>query len=159
VAGDENLTNELKTYVTNEVQNKSVFLYHMAGNIIEAKLPATGNNKEIDVKKLLMPVTAFARVYSLKTGIPENNTLLRLSKIRDKNLIPVSFFNNITHTYRFLMQLRLDVQNQAIHKGEKPTNSILAESLNEFELVELKKSISIIADMQTRLSADFKGVL
>jgi PAS domain S-box-containing protein len=157
VEGDKLLTDTLKDHVLNEVKNKSVFFYHMAGNVIEAKLPPT--NKEIDLKKLLMPVTGFARVYSLKAGIPENNTVERLLRIKDKGLIPTGFYNDITDAYSFLMQLRLECQYNAILSGDKPSNAVHPDTLNEFELHGLKKAVSIISDMQTRLSADFKGVV
>jgi PAS domain S-box-containing protein len=159
VYGDKTLFKEIQKFIFEEVKNKSVFFHHMADVSINIKLPSIGNNTDIDLKKLIMPISGFARTYSLKFGLKETNTLERLEKAFESGQIPKQGFYELGKVYNFIMNLRLLAQSRSLIKGDKPSNLINTETLTEFDLNCLKKSTQIISEYQTLLSADFKGII
>ncbi|MGM0650118.1 MAG: DUF294 nucleotidyltransferase-like domain-containing protein [Bacteroidota bacterium] len=159
VYGHKAYCDALQRFILEQVKHQAVFFQHMAQTIINIKLPAISSNANIDMKKLLMAVTGFARIYSLKLDTYEANTPERLVKVAESELITKHAGQELLKVYTFLMTLRLQVQNSMMLEGEKPVNSVNTSTLSEFELSSLKKATSVIGDYQTQLKSDFKGML
>jgi PAS domain S-box-containing protein len=159
VYGENAYCAELQRYILEEVKFKAVFFQHMAQGIIDIKLPSVGNKTSVDLKKLLMPVTGFARIYSLKLIDYEANTNMRLKKAASAELITDAARLDLQKVYDFLMTLRLKQQVQLLMDGDNPENVINTEHMTEFDFNSLKKAASIVADYQTQLKSDFKGML
>ena len=149
---------ELQSHILNEVKNKAVFFQHMAQIIIQIKMPSATSN-EINIKKLMLPITGFARIYSLLCPEYETNTVSRLKLAAKNKHITKAAEKDMLQVYDFLMSKRIELQADLILQGEKPTNEIQLSELSDFELSVLKKAMSVISDYQTQLSADFKGMI
>lgn len=166
VYGDENLTKELRESINSSIDTKSVFLFHMAQSIVKIKLPLgtfggivseAGKDKIIDVKKILLPVTGFIKIYSLKSKLFETNSIQRLEKLVALGIIHQDSLVEISHLYNYLMQLRLRFQSQAIQNNITPNNEVDLSKLSNVEISTLKKIFTVISRLQSKLSVDFKG--
>jgi len=159
VYGENQYSTELQKHILNEVEFQAVFLQHMAQGIIDIKLPSITHNSKVDLKKILMPVTGFARIYSLKLSDYEANTHMRMKKAASAELITDAARHELQNVYDFLMTLRLKQQVKLLMDGDNPENVINTEDLTEFDFSALKKAASIVADYQTQLKSDYKGML
>jgi signal-transduction protein with cAMP-binding, CBS, and nucleotidyltransferase domain len=56
-----------------------------------------------------------------------------------------------------MMRIRLRKQVDAIWENENPTNDVDIKKLTRIELLNLKKSLTQIANLQTKISFDFKA--
>jgi signal-transduction protein with cAMP-binding, CBS, and nucleotidyltransferase domain len=149
---------ELQNHILSEVKNKAVFFQHMAQIIIQIKMPSLTAN-EINIKKIMLPLTGFARIYSLRCPEYETNTVSRLKLAAKHKQITPAAEKDLLQVYDFLMRKRIELQADLILQGEKPTNEMQTDELSEFEISTLKKAMSMLADYQTQLSADFKGMV
>jgi len=168
VYGDAALSDKLRKHILSFAENKAVFFYHFAQTISKYKAPLsmfgsiisdshTENGDSIDVKKILLPITGFLRIYSIKNSIEETNSQNRLEKLFSTGVIDEAMFKEIQQSYNILVQLRLRFQTLSILKGELPGNSINTSKLTNVERSVLKKIFDEIGNLKTRLNFDFKG--
>lgn len=158
IYGQDKFVEELQKHILTEVKNKAVFFQHMAQIIIQIKMPSVTAD-EINIKKIMLPLTGFARIYSLRCLEYETNTVSRLKLAAKNNQITTAAENDLLQVYDFLMGKRIELQADLILQGEKPANEMQTDELSEFEISALKKAMSILTDYQTQLSADFKGMV
>jgi len=157
IYGDTKFAELLQQHILDEVKHQAVFFQHMAQTIIATKTPSIGNNTQIDLKRILMPIIGFARIYSLKLSHFESGTINRLEHIAESQLITPEALRELKKAYTNLMSLRIHNQSIMLLEGKIPENIINTDSLSGFDINCLKKSISIIAEYQIQLTADFKG--
>jgi PAS domain S-box-containing protein len=157
IYGDNTFAEILQQHILDEVKHQAVFFQHMAQTIIATKTPSIGNNTQIDLKRILMPIIGFARIYSLKLSHFESGTINRLEHIAESQLITPEALRELKKAYTNLMSLRIQNQSIMLLEGKIPENIINTDSLSGFDINCLKKSISIIAEYQIQLTADFKG--
>ena len=110
----------------------------------------------MDLKTGIMPITDFARVYSLYHRISESNTILRLEKIFQKGELEKVEYEELIHAYDFLMGVRFKRQITALLENEIPKNIISAQDLTEIERSTIRSIFSHISDLQSRLVDDVK---
>jgi signal-transduction protein with cAMP-binding, CBS, and nucleotidyltransferase domain len=154
IYGENNLVDELRTHVNNEVRENGLFFYHMANSIIKFK--ATTDSGSVDLKKVLLPLVGFIRIHTLHNQLNQTNTIERLETLTENNVFSSERKNELIQIYNFLMQLRLKYQAIALLGNESPENSIDHDSLSPIEQNTLKKSHKEIGDLQLELSLDFK---
>ncbi|PLX17816.1 MAG: hypothetical protein C0597_06810, partial [Marinilabiliales bacterium] len=170
ICGAHELTNELQNYVFQISENKAVFFQHMANPVIKYKsaINLFGNiigdsndndQTSLDIKKIILPITSFIRIYSLKNKISETNSLTRLEKLNSINQISKTLYNEIYVSYNYLMLLRFRFQTNKLLQKRSPNNLINIEELTDIEKTTIKKIISDISNLQTQLNFDFKGNL
>ena len=168
VYGKQELTNNLQDYIFQALDNKAVFFQHMASPILKYKsvINLFGNivgdsksneHSAIDIKKIILPIVCFIRIYALKNKITETNSILRLEKLHSLNFISKTLYNDIIVSYNYLMLLRFRFQANELLKKQSPDNLINIEELTEIEKTTVKKIISEISSLQTQLSFDFEG--
>ncbi len=170
IYGDQQYTKNLQSYIFQTIENKAVFFQHMANPIIKYKSVVNlfgnivGDSKDndhsaLDIKKIILPIVSFIRLYSLKYKITETNSILRLEKLNSSNFISKSLYSEIIVSYNYLMLLRFRFQTNELLKKQTPDNLINIEELTDIEKTTIKKIISEISDLQTQLNFDFKGNL
>ncbi|MCA1757610.1 MAG: DUF294 nucleotidyltransferase-like domain-containing protein [Bacteroidales bacterium] len=170
ICGDITLADRLREHVTSKTRDRAVFLFHMSQEILRFKPPVNifghivgekdgSEGTLIDIKKLMLQLTGFGRLYSLKSGIGETNTPKRFSLIRDNGVLPGNITDPVQEAYSILSGLRLRIQAESITSGEEPSNSVAIGSLTEIESNTLRKIISLISDLSVRVSLDFKGTV
>ena len=166
VSGDPDLTAELRKFIFSEVQNNPFFLSQVAKNALVFKTPlrlfgnivASGGKDHpglIDVKVPAMAIVAFARLYALKNGIDESNTLLQLDEIKSLGVILDSKHRDIITAYETLMRLRLWNQASAFEHNKKLENWIDPSQFSHLEEVVLIECLKEIDDLQSLIQRDF----
>ena len=168
IYGNEEFIATLRQHVNKNIDNKPVFFYHLAQSIIKFKPPLSffgnivGNHQSadennIDIKKILLPVTGFIRVYALQNKLNETNSLLRLRQLYEQKIINKSMYDELLQSYNFLMYQRLRFQSQCILNDKAPDNKVNIDGLTHIEVTTLKKVLNEISNFQSKLNFDFKG--
>jgi len=168
VYGNNDLTVKLRNYLFETITNKAAFFQHLALNCLSHKLPlnilgnivvASGGEhpETFDIKKTIMPVTDFARIYSLKNNITAINTLDRLNELLRKNIITKQSYEEIVQAYNFLMQARFKHHIRLIEENNVADNFLNPNELTQIEQKTLKNILSQITSIQKKLSFDFTG--
>lgn len=168
VYGSEILVNKLHEHINNTTDSKAVFFQHMMQSVQRFKPPVNllGNivpdsrhnqSDVFDIKKAIVPISGFARIYAIQNKIPETNTIARLQALKEQGIIKNELINEILQVYDFLMLIRFKSQSQKILQNNTVDNYIEIQSLTNIELSSLKKSFSDISDLFTQLNFDFKG--
>lgn len=169
IYGSNSLIDELKTHVNQTIiDEKSIFFYHLAQSVLKYKSPINvfgnliGNSKDsesvnLDIKKILLPVIGFVRLYALRNKLQETNTLERINQLYAKNAISKSIYDELILSYNYLMHIRLRTQSQRILQNKFPDNQINISKLTHLEIASIKNFIGSINNLQSKLNYDFKG--
>jgi signal-transduction protein with cAMP-binding, CBS, and nucleotidyltransferase domain/PAS domain-containing protein len=169
VYGNKSLADELRLHLNTVTKNKGVFFYQLSQEIHRFKSPIgmfgkiqgeheTSNSNKIDIKKLIMPVTSFSRLYALLASILDTNTVNRYNSLRTSEDINSEMIADILGAYEMLMDIRLKAQLIGIHSGEGPSNIFDINQLTSIEQASIKKALSVIADIITKVKLDFRSV-
>lgn len=155
--GATNLVDELRMHVNSEVKENGLFFYHLAGSIIKFKpvLEAESAN----LKKILLPLIGFIRIYALQNQLVQTNSIERLELLTKKQIFTPERENELIHIYNFLMQLRLKHQALALLENESAGNEISLQNLSQIEQNILKKSYKEIGELQLALSLSFNKMV
>ncbi len=168
IYGNEAFCTTLRHHINKNTDNKPVFFYHLAQSVMKFKPPLSffghilGNHqhadeKNIDIKKILLPVTGFIRIYALQNKLNETNSLLRLKQLYEQKIINKSMYDELLQSYNFLMYQRLRFQARNIVTGKAPSNKISMRALAPIEVTTLKKVLNEISNFQSKLNVDYKG--
>jgi PAS domain S-box-containing protein len=168
VYGEATLADSLRDMLFQYAQNKAVFFQHLVRNCLTHKPPvgllgnivvkSSGAHPEtFDIKKALMPVMDFARIYALRYAIRETNTLDRLHRTMKQNILNRTTYNELNQAYNFLMQLRFKHQTASLADSRQPDNFINPENLSQIERKTLKNTFTQISSIQKKLSYEFTG--
>ncbi len=166
--GDTTLAESLRQYLVRNVPQQEVFLLHLAHNALEARPPLSffrnlivekdGEHKNsLDLKtKGIVPFVDFARLFALKHGIPENNTLGRLQILHEDGHISHELYSETVKAYEFLMQLRLIHQLRMIEQQHPPDNHINPADLSELEKQTLKEAFEVVRRLQRHIRQEYR---
>ena len=168
--GDRYLTDELHNYLFSSLEGWAGFFRNLTENALYFKPPlgffrnilveSKGEHKDsFDIKRAMMPIIDFARIYALKNSIRETNTLLRLFRLYTRHILKKEEYNDMVQSYRFLMHLRFIRQITAItdEKG-KADNYINPKNLSRIDQTMLKEIFKRIEKIQQKLSIEITGV-
>ncbi len=164
VYGDEAHTERLRKVISNQLENRSLLLYHLAHNAVNTKVPHVSsgtimsdkNTELFDLKMAVNLVAMIARTYALKDNIRSTNTLDRLSALKTRNSLNETALNELLFAYNFLMKLRLKNQVNLSDNKLPLSNSMNTRELLDVEITILKKVLSLIQVYQNSMSADFR---
>ena len=163
------LIDQLREHLMESLGGWAGFFRHLTENALLHKPPlgffrnfvveSKGEHRnKFDIKQAMLPIVDYARVYALKHGVAETNTLDRLHLLMQKGVISTKDCREIEQGYSFLMQLRLVRQVGAIlDEGIPPDNYIDPKELSGIEQRLLKEIFIRIGNLQTRMSFDFTG--
>jgi CBS domain-containing protein len=166
--GDTTLAEGLRQYLVRNVPQQEVFLLHLAQNALEARPPLSffrnlivekdGEHKNsLDLKKKgLVPFVDFARLFALKHGIPENNTLGRLQILHEDGHLSHELYSETVKAYEFLMQMRLIHQLRMIEQQQPPDNHINPADLSELEKQTLKEAFEVVRRLQSHIRQEYR---
>lgn len=168
IYGNLQLAEELKTHLNKSTDRKGLFFYHLSHEITRFKSPIgvfgkimgeheTPDTNLIDIKKLLLPFTSFARLYALRAKLSESNTLTRFEQLRNTEDMTNEWLDEIIEAYDILMGARLRLQTAGLMKGENPVNTLDVNHLTQIEQTTLRKVLSLTSDIITKVKLDFKG--
>lgn len=169
VYGTKSLIDNLRQDVNNAiVDDQSIFFFHLAQAILKYKPPLSLFGKiigakpssehiHLDIKKILLPITDFARLYALRNKINETNTLARINQLYRKQFISKTMYDELVLSYNYLMHIRLRSQTAKILQNQAPDNLVNMEKLTHIEIATIKKFFASINNLQTKINFDFKG--
>ncbi len=165
--GDISIADELKDYLFKSVENGAFFLRNLTENALTIKPPLSmfgkfvtktqGERKgSLDIKKAMLPIIDFARIYCLKNAIPQSNTLARLFRLYTRHAITNKEYIDIIRAYNYMMQLRFLRQITTIIDEEKPAdNYIYLDNLSALDQTLLKEIIKITEKLQQKIKGEF----
>ena len=115
---------------------------------------ADGRNA-FDIKGVLAQVVDVARLRALQNGITEAGTLQRLDALAGADRLPRRTADEITASFRTLMDLRL--RHQALRRADKQVvdNMIDPDMLSPDERKDLKQALARIKALQENLRYEF----
>jgi len=167
--GDLELIRELREDLFKSLVGWSGFFRNLTENALHFKAPigffrnfvveSKGEHRnKFDIKRAMMPIVDYARIYALKNHLEETNTLERLYQLSLKNVIPAEDYREIEQAYSVLMQMRLLRQVTAVlDEDSAPDNYINPKELSGIEQKLLKEIFIRIENLQTKLSFEFTG--
>jgi len=167
VYGEQSYADELRKHLNQASDNQSKFFQLLSREAANYKLPVNifkGGHGDpsgvitetMDMKTGIMPIIDFARIYSLYHRLEETNTITRLHKMYQRNELSKSEFEEISHSYNFLMEIRFRNQLAAILNNEIPKNIITSNDLTEIEKSMIRNIYSRISPLQSRLNSEVK---
>jgi CBS domain-containing protein len=170
VGSERDLPDELRNTVHKVISEHPPFFLHFAQNALLYKPPigllgkivvdsGGGKPNTINIKDAMLSVVNFARLYSLKHRLVETNTLDRLRRLYELQVLRKSFYEEAAHAYSFMMELRLNHQAQALLAGREPDNSIDPKSLNQMQESMLRQAFSLLGVVRKKISHDFLGMV
>lgn len=158
VYGEPSLVSELKDEIKKTTDAKAVFFSHLAQSVHRTKPVAFSEKLEsIDIKRAMLPIVGFARVYALKNKLSETNTVFRLRGITASEKINPSFIQEIINAYEYLMYLRFRFQTKKIQNNDAPDNNLYLASLSNIEKATLKAALNEITEIYAQLGFDFEA--
>lgn len=168
VHGEQAFARELRDYIDSVLVNQPAFFLHLARNTLLYKPPlglmgqivtesSADSKNSVNIKDAMMPIVNFARLYALKHGIDEANTLDRLNRLREAGELREDNHKELRQAYNYMMQLRFKHQVAMAGKGREPDNLIPLESLSQLERGTLKRAFGEIGLIQKKVSFDYLG--
>ena len=161
--GHKPLVHELKIYLMERLVEWPLFLGHLAVNAQHFKPPigffknflveSKGEHRDtFDIKKAMVPIVDFARIFALKHNLPATHTEERLHQLFVRHFISDEIYKEMEQCYSILMQLRLARQMAVLtqQKGP-PDNNINPKKLSRIEQTTLKEIFSRIDVMQKEI--------
>jgi len=170
VYGNKEYEEILKNHIFELTLSNPAYLYHLTQNTLMLKpqvgfwgnilLETAGAPPEtVNIKETIMPIVNFARIYALKNQLITASTSQRLLILSENNVLRDATYTNIIQALDQLNMMRLKHQAFLLRSNLKPDNLINTKNLSELDKTIIKKVISNINSMLTKLSFDFKGSL
>ena len=162
VAGDKELSINLKDGLFDKLLNKDVFMAYFAKTTLSFDTPNIISNfitkkSNIDIKKTaIFPIVQGIRTLALKEKIKETTTLRRIKILEDKKILEKNRADELIEAFDFVNTLRLKFQLNAIQDGKKFNNEIDTHTLGKIERDLLKDSFKIVNDFKKFISYTFK---
>ncbi|MCG8552961.1 MAG: DUF294 nucleotidyltransferase-like domain-containing protein [Desulfobacterales bacterium] len=168
--GDISLVNGLRASLFDFLDKRKVFFRYMAENASHFRVPlgfwgnfiveSKGELKNtFDIKKPMMLVVDFARIYALQNKISATNTMERLELLYKKNVITESDYDDLRHSYSYMMHLRFINQIGAIiNEGREANNHINPKKLSRIEQQTLKEVLKKTEE-RVKLQQEFLAVM
>ena len=169
--GDLALAEELKNYLLDSIQKWPGFLRGLTENALHSTAPisrlgkiqveAKGKGKGmLDIKDAMVPIVDFARIYALKNGIRQTNTLVRLFRLFTKRVLSGKEYRDIGRAYNYLMRIRFMRQiTMIMDEGKEPDNYINLQTLPSIDQTLLKEIFRMVNRFQLKLDVEFKGFI
>jgi CBS domain-containing protein len=157
----------LRRHVALHAARQDVFLRHLARNCLATRPPLSffrniivekdGEHKNtLDLKERgLTPFVDFARLFALRHGVAETNTLDRLRLLSEGGHLSRDLLADAAGAYEFLMQLRLVHQMARIDAGGAPDNHLNPATLSDLEKQTLKETFGVVRSLQTFVKEAF----
>ena len=162
--GDEELVEQLRDHVDQQVADRDAFFYQLAQNALLFKLPvdffgnisvSSGSEhpNTFNIKHVIALITGYARLYAITASLAETNTLKRLDLLRSQSIMSEDLYEDISEAYNYLMQVRFTHQVKKLDQGLEPDNHISPDDLNYMEKSVLKKIFAQLGSLQNKLSS------
>ncbi len=161
--GDQRFTSELHEHIRSRAQNQKAFLYQMAQNTLLFRVPldffgnlsveSGGEHADtFNIKHVIAQIVGFARIYAIFYGLEITNTLQRINRLLETDVLKPDVHQEIVESYNYLMQLRFRHQIKRIDEGLEPDNHVHIKEISHMEKELLEKILANINLLRKRLS-------
>ncbi len=172
--GDKALTEALRSQVLMEFEDKSYLLKMMASENAEWRPPLGFFNQliplgffnvhggakakgKIDIKCNGLNILGdIVRIYALKAGVHNRNTLERLMGLVRRGELSSEYANSVRAAYEALLDMLLAHQIRRAQKGKRLDRLIKPNQLAAVDHEILRMSMRVIKGFQEKLQAEFK---
>ncbi|MFW5656527.1 MAG: DUF294 nucleotidyltransferase-like domain-containing protein [Bacteroidota bacterium] len=154
VSGENSLAEELRKHINIISDNNHLFFYHMADAIIKYKPAYEGNM--LNLKKVMLPLVGFIRIYALKHKLWVTNSTERLENLVEKNALDETRHCEIENMFNSVMLHRIRLQVQKIMRNEPPDNVLHIKNISKIEQAALSKILSELHELQNELVLEFR---
>ncbi len=163
--GASHLGNALREWLQTAAPKNTRFLHQLAVNALRNRPPlgmvrdfVTGDDHTIDLKMNgITPFVDAARIFSLAVGGSQTNTLLRLREIAAPLNMNDRDVDAYCDAFLFIQLLRLRLHHAQNEKGEKLSNRVDPDTLNNLDRRILKEAFRQARKLQTKLSLDYQA--
>lgn len=163
LAGDHQLSQELRQAVTRQAQETPRFLKQLALNALTRGVPlnwlggmATDEQGGIDLK--LQGAAIFvdaARLYALAHGVSATSTRARFEAVGPLMGQAPAEYESWISGFEFLQMMRLQIQLEEMVPPEQ-ANRIVLDRLNDIDRRILKETFRVARSLQQRLELDYQ---
>ncbi len=157
IYGEKILVDQLRTHVNKVSKSKAAFFYHMARSINQMKIPVKADDHHLDMKKILLPLTSYIRLYAIREKLAATGSMERARLLYEKEIFDLSLYQELNQAFNFITQLRIRSQAANIAHDEIPGNTTNIKVLDRIEIMTLKSHLHDISGLQTRLSGEFNS--
>ncbi|PHR58074.1 MAG: cyclic nucleotide-binding protein [Arcobacter sp.] len=165
ICGNENLLNEVKTYLHQRFIGREDILAHLAKSALSFETPlslfsnfVTNNSSyknEIDLKKGgIFAIVHGIRTLCLEYNITNTNTILRIKELNNKNIIDKNFATELVEAFDTLLSMRLKAMLKHPNDYER-ANFIDPSKLEKYERDLLKDAFKVVNSFKKFLSFHF----
>lgn len=168
--GEESFVENLREHINQLTLRNPAYLLLLAQNNLKLKpqvgfwgniLPDSAGlpPDTVNIKDAIMPIVNFARIYALQNQVNAAGTQDRLNSLFRNTHLSEQTFRNISQSLDILQIMRLNHQANLVKNGLKADNLINTKLLSDIDQAVMKKVLSHINTMLSKLSYDFKGTL
>ncbi|MCP3032958.1 DUF294 nucleotidyltransferase-like domain-containing protein [Halobacillus sp. A1] len=164
IFGDFSLAYDLKKYVTQRVQRSLGLQQLLMKDTLRFRVPVqpfgrisgVGKRKTLNLKKsAIMQIVNAVRIYSMKYGIENINTISRLDSLAEQERFHPRDAENAKLALHRLMLFRLKENLSQLRNDENVTNELRLSKLNRDERKSLKDALNIAKRLQQVLELSY----
>ncbi|GGD21084.1 DUF294 nucleotidyltransferase-like domain-containing protein [Pontibacillus salipaludis] len=164
IVGDFSLAYDLREFVTQKIQRSLTLQQLLMKDTLRFRVPVqpfgrihgTGRSKVLNLKKgAIMQIVNAVRIYTIKYGIDDVNTIKRLETLRKHERFHPRDTENAKLALHRLLSFRLKRNLQQIQLQETLNNDISVMSLSKEERKVLRESLLIAKRLQQVLELSY----
>lgn len=164
IVGDFSLAYNLREFVTQKIQRSLTLQQLLMKDTLRFRVPVqpfgrihgTGRSKVLNLKKgAIMQIVNAVRIYTVKYGIDDVNTIKRLDTLRKHERFHPRDTENAKLALHRLLSFRLKRNLQQIQLQESLNNDISVMSLSKEEKKVLRESLLIAKRLQQVLELSY----
>ncbi|HHQ68684.1 MAG TPA: CBS domain-containing protein [Halothiobacillaceae bacterium] len=169
VSGQAVLLDTIWKKVRPQVQKNEIFLHKLIDNALQHRLPlgffrhklvldSESRAHGLDLKHAgLLPIVDIARIYALKAGLSELNTINRLQKAGETEWLSAKSAAELIDAWRLFYMLRNRHQSEQSLAHKPLDNQIPVSALSRLEQNHLRDAFRVVSDHQQWLRAQAEG--
>ncbi len=172
VAGERRLAADLRGYITDRLENNRHFIRDMfladehfgvalgLFNRFILEKEDAGHRGELNLKITgTLPLVDAVRALALLHGVPETGTLVRIAKLRAREVLDNDEADYLTGAFHHITHLLLRQQLADQRDGGEVSNYVHPGTLTDREDDQLVDALKAIRDLRDRVRSDLSGKL
>lgn len=169
IAGNAELTQQLRQYVLDKAKSNTIFLAMMCDNALLHSPPLGffktfvlesdgDHNHTLNLKKRgTIPIVDIARNYALSASLPPLNTIERLHAMQGAEIMSKEMAYSLIDAHEFIAGIRLDAQGKQYRENVEINNYLDPKNLSPLVRHQLKDAFNVVRDAQSAMRTRFGG--
>ncbi|KGX88825.1 DUF294 nucleotidyltransferase-like domain-containing protein [Pontibacillus litoralis] len=164
IVGDFSLAYELRDFVTKRMQRSLNLQQLLMKDTLRFRVPiqpfgriiGTGPSRSLDFKKAaIMQIINALRIYAVKYGVEEVNSMKRLEKLEQNERFHPRDAENARLALHRLLKFRLEQNLHQLQNGKPLSNEIMLTQLSRGERKLLKEALHVAKRLQQVLEISY----